>query len=396
MKRYLSLILLFLIFQGLSPAKPNSVVKEFVPVSKTEDLVEQIENESLPMEERLFALGQIGTKSSEYLKILRRLVSNKHEFISSLVIQSLLLAGDKQSEEIIRLRLFQLSIERQSEVLLAITKVVVWWKNPFHSKLARQTLMQPLQALKDSTTTRNDTKYSEVAGFAALILANNKSVNDNSLVRRALQEFPRTPSLWLSLVFLQGVTEQEIRLAESVYNTPKIKPELRIAVALALAPHNKQAKLFFVTKVNTFIAAHGNRNLPDLEQMLKVGDKDWIRLNEYLVGLEIISRLRFLFTPEAEQLVSRCLKAGNSDIRSAAALVAADRYPEKILALSSSSHSIFSNAEQTHLLAYISIQHPGHKQRVRLLLSNLDVVVAKIQRSDANYNLRSLEEFVGL
>lgn len=392
------LVLLMPITSFSLPGTTGKMSREDAAAKELAKTIEQVKDETLPLEDREFALQQLaGLPTAKRLALLREFVAIKNEGIATGVMQALIQQGDFKAKPIIEARMVSLFPANQAAVLDTVLSKRTLHLQAFDLLLARECLQRMILSPAIVDGKNYDERLApNAAGAAALILANANSLQDKQSIRDALQKFPRTSTLWLSLALMQGVSDAEVTLGQSVFANVKTDSGTRADVAIAIAPFNKAAALYVVNRVKQLLSKYGNNNPFDIDPT-KWDNKTFEAMDELGIELILVSHLRFLNTPEAEQLVFRCVNVSNSHIRNAAALVAASRYPEKLMAwIGQRGRTGLKSVERENLLAFVAIGHSELEPQVKAKLKNYQVIVDRLRRDGIIKSFLTGDAFLGL
>jgi hypothetical protein len=236
--------------------------------------------------------------------------------------------------------------------------------------LARATL----ERADDRTTQISSQRY-EIGGqgtdgFAAMMLSESSQPADRNLVARVVRKSPHDSGLWLALAKMGVTSSEELSLAYSVMRDTEAPRWARLASAAVLSPHSADAKAFLTTALTSFLTTFGQKDFdtimaefrnvrPDTPQ-----DPQSTAHANFQPGMLMIGILEFVQIPDAERLTFEFLDANNPLVRGALGLVAAKRWPDRLLGT-----ALSHDDERLKLLAALSVLHPEFLPRVRALVS---------------------------
>jgi hypothetical protein len=159
---------------------------------------------------------------------------------------------------------------------------------------------------------------------------------------------------------------EERSLARSVVQDGRVLRWARLSAATMLAPRDTDARKLVTDALTSFLTTFGHKDLGALIiQMYSQGPNGPPLLGpgESQYGLGIISLLEFLQTPDAERLTFEFLDANNLWVRGALGLLAAKRWPDRLLGT-----ALSHDDERVKLLAALSVLHPELLSRVQALV----------------------------
>lgn len=209
------------------------------------------------------------------------------------------------------------------------------------------------------------------AELAAVLLADSAEAADRELIRSALHRAPETHGLWVALAAAGDVGGDDLALAVATFNDAKLPRSTRVAAAVAAAPRDRSAAEFAEAEIGAFIDRFGQmddvRILGDLLER-REGGRVYL---EFQRSLSLIGMLRHLRTEAAEKLTFAALGARNELMRQPAALVAAWRWPERLIR---TGQGQFSQDEYVNVLAALAQAHPHLAVRAQELVPEVRLI----------------------
>lgn len=207
------------------------------------------------------------------------------------------------------------------------------------------------------------------AGYAAMMLAESGDMADRDLVARVSKSNPHDSGLWLALAKMGLVNSGEALLADAIMIDPNAPRWARLAAAAAIAPTNRKARIFVTDALSSFLQTFGRSGVETiLERMSKGPQMTLAEGASFQPGLSMLGILEFLQTPDAERITFEFIETNNQWCRLALGLVAAKRWPDRLLA-SALSH----NEERLKLLSAVSVLHPALLPRVQALMPQAEL-----------------------
>jgi hypothetical protein len=206
----------------------------------------------------------------------------------------------------------------------------------------------------------------DTVGFAAMLLAESRERPDKDLVGSIVRKLPHNSGLWLALAKMDFSNAEERSLARSVVQDGRVLRWARLSAATMLAPRDTDARKLVTDALTSFLTTFGHKDLGALIiQMYSQGPNGppLLRPGESQYGLRIISLLEFLQIPDAERLTFEFLDANNLWVRGALGLLAAKRWPDRLLGT-----ALSHDDERVKLLAALSVLHPELLSRVQALV----------------------------
>ncbi len=193
--------------------------------------------------------------------------------------------------------------------------------------------------------------------LAAILLAQSDDPADVDRLRQAVLAKPGLRGFWLALA-LQGLPPDEQLLARTVYQDESRPQVVRCAAAAALASSDPAAAAFFRQGLESFLARFGSRTMAEILQASGVERTAYF---EFRRDLRLIGMLRFVSGGEGEPLTFQALVAKNELIRSTAALIAAVRWPDRLL---SQGLEGLTDDERPKVAAVVVLLHPNRRTLV--------------------------------
>lgn len=375
------LILLMLVLLGglekrswsqVAPAQEQKDANNQTP----QQLTERILNPALPANQRVTDYGKLSKfEPKERDAALSTLVSAADESTAAMAAAALIRDRFPQVAGLVTARISHWSALNQLVVLQAIRfagEEQMFWDIP-------RTLIKQAAPSSGAAETKAGPSPDPV-DEAALILAGSSDASDRSLLRNVLLSRPESRGLWLAAAKLGNLDAQEASLATSVYKNLKLPLEVRVAAAAALAPADSSASTFAINEIESFLSRFATR---ETGEILMQKDQDGKRELYYLrQHLAVVGTLRFLNIPDAEKLTFSFLEARNEEIRLTMGLVAAVRWPQRLLA---AGQGTFTEEEYTSLMGYLSMLHPDLTSSIvgKISKQRLDEVTARLMQFGA-------------
>src|SRR5262249_34125915 len=153
--------------------------------------------------------------------------------------------------------------------------------------------------------------------------------------------------LWLAIAAQDTIEPGDLELADSIYKNGEMPELIRTAAATASAPKSEEAATFVTDQISTFLSRFSNQNLEVLVAEAFSSKEARENVVYFRQHLRLLGMLGFLRTPASELITLKYLNAQNQEIRMTLGLVAAMRWPERIL---HANEGGFSNSEYESLL----------------------------------------------
>ena len=357
-----------------SQSMPTQEQKDSHPRSPNQ-LADSVVNSKLAMSQRVADYGELSKfPPQDRDAALTAIVTNADESMAAMAAAALIRDRFPKVTDVVAPRISHWSDQNQLVVLQAIRFSA---EEQAFDDIPR-TLMK--QAAGNTTAEARASQLQDPLDEAALILAASSDPSDRSLLENALLSRPQSRGLWLAAAKLGRLDNQEASLAASVYKNPKAPLEVRVAAATALAPGDSGASTFATREIESFLSRFAARDTADiLLQSDQNGKKELYYLREHLA---LLGTLRFLNTADAESLTFSFLEAKNEQIRTTMGLLAAARWPKRLLA---AGQGTFTQEEYDSLMAYLSVLHPDLTSSIleKISRQRLDEVVARFMKSGA-------------
>jgi hypothetical protein len=353
------------------PAQEQKDAEEKSP----QQLTERVANSSLPLSQRVVDYGKLSVlEPKDRDAAFSTLVNASDESIAAMSAAALIRDRYPKATELVVPRISLWSSSNQMVVLQAIR---------FNGD--EQSFLEIPRALMKQSAGAGAAEPKASPGpdpleEAALILTASRDASDRTLLRNALLSRPQSRGLWLAVSTLGELPADEASLAAAAYNNPKLPIEVRVAAAAALAPRDSGAASFAVQEIESFLIRFSARETGEiLLQTDQNGKRELYYLREHLA---LAGTLRFLNTADAEKLTFSFLEAKNEEIRMTMGLLAAVRWPQRLLA---AGQGAFTREEYESLMGYVSLLHPDLRSQIlgKIPQQRLDEVTARLLKSGA-------------
>ena len=243
----------------------------------------------------------------------------------------------------------------------------------------------------------------------ALILAENSSEEDKALIRSAVHLRPLTIGLWNALAKCDGITSPELALGKKLYAVVGALPELRLqtsfkgfvlrkekdALMIVLSPYDITIKNSLRNRVRTFLQKYGRLSVEEYVSMgVRTLHPTPLRQDEFVIGNNLVSRLRFMNVPFAQNPVKDCIKVQSVFISPTAYSVIADKYPEILLSQlkSKNARSFFMkkfNEKEPDLLSklllFFDLKHPEYSNQTTGIISSSERKATEENLADTSF-----------
>jgi len=305
---------------------------------------------SLSPAERVTGYEAVASRSpAERAGAMRTLAGAADETIAAMAARSMLQDRSPDSAEVISSRISRWSEPNQLAVLQEIQNVG-----------ADDSLIQiPREVVRDSLTRKSvDKKHAgglTALDVAATLMTNSTLATDRSMLGTAALAHPYSRGLWLAIAAQETIEQSESRLADSVYTDSDVPKLIRAAAAAASAAKNKAAEEFVTKEISSFLARFSNQMVEGMLKDAYSSTDARANIVYFRQHLRLLGVLRFLRTSSSENLTFDGLSTPNQEIRMTLGLVAAMRWPERLL---KAEQGAFSNSEQESLLVAVSLLHP--------------------------------------
>jgi hypothetical protein len=170
---------------------------------------------------------------------------------------------------------------------------------------------------------------------------------------------PKASSVWMAAAHAGAMDPARARLAISVYKDSTAPLGARVAAATALESVDPAATAFAVNEIEAFLLRFADRDAGSMvaaATQLKAGSRSKEDLKYFWFNSHILIALRILKAPAAEQLTFRYLTARHESIRNFCGVVAALRWPERLL---QAGQGTFSGRDYANLMAIVALKHPS-------------------------------------
>lgn len=349
--------------------------------SRVDRLVATLLNPSLEIEQESAAMDEIGTlPHADQVKAYRRLAnqaSDPETVYPS--IENLVDFHTFDAYRVLEKRLPGLPSYYQT---LLIRDLLTISYLDFDKRLIEAARPLTRKLLTEKSGSESKREFASAVGAATLVLAYSAQNEDKLLIRAALKKFPRANSIWLAAAQAKVIGEEEQALARKLIpdlNKPLIgneRPstrqpydsELRCAVAIALAPYQKD-----------FSDALHLQSDKDFQKFGKSSDVEAVKLfvsgdsyNAFLLATswEYISKLKFLNVPFDQNPVSQAIHYKSVLLRRSVYAVIADKYPDDFLKLAKAGRIDVGDSETFEaLLAFFVSRHPQQKNQILEIIS---------------------------
>jgi len=315
------------------------------------EAIDRASNERLPFAERLAVYEQLTSRDpKERAEAFRALTVSADETMAAMAARSLLQDRSPDSATVISARINKWSEPNQLAVLQELQNIGI-----------DDSLIQiPREVVRGSSARENSEKTAAAPltalDVAAILLANSSVAADRSMLVTAVRAHPHSRGLWLAIAAQDTIEPGDLQLANSVYKNT-VAPELiRAAAAVASATKSEEAAAFIIDEISSFLSRFSNQSLEVMvvnAYSSKEGKENVVYFRQHL---RLLGMLRFLRTPASEELTFKYLGVQNQEIRMTLALVAAMRWPERLLR---ANEGAFSNSEYESLLVAVSLLRPS-------------------------------------
>ena len=330
----------------------------------------------LSPEERTAAYEDLASRDpKDRAEAFRSLVGSADETIAAMAARSLLHEERTGAAAIISSRISNWSEANQLVVLQELQNIGI-----------DESLMQiPREVLRKSPL-RTDVDKKPGSTFplravdlAATLMANSTLADDWTLLTGAVRARPYSRGLWLTMAAGERIEPREAALADSVYKDTTVSMLIRTAAAAALAAGDQAAAEFVTNEITSFLSRFSNQNIEAMMANAYSSTQAKENIIFFQQNLRELGTLRFLRTPSSELLTFNYLNSANQEIRMTLGLIAATRWPERLLG---ATHDNFSSGEYEMLLGAVSILHPELASSVetRAESSHLSEVVARLRK----------------
>lgn len=317
------------------------------------DTVTIVLDRSRRMEDRFVALGEVLSLAPDQRRSgLHRIVQEGDEDFAALAATHLIREGDTGV-----VKLVNPLIERWSDN----NKVIVFQAIPvFHSELAFGDIAR--EYLKQVATTRrapappSGDPLSGPVDLAAIIIAKDAQPKDCDLLRTILPIVPWSRGVWIALAEIQCAGTPERELAAAVIKDEVQSPVVRAAASLSTVSPGEAP--FALGIIEEFVELFGSQDIAFITQRVRDAEHGRSVYHEFRQQLRLLELLLHLKSEFAETLTFKTLGVRNEVIRSTGALIAAIRWPERLISMSSRKGLEIDEDEWIRLLAVVAMLHP--------------------------------------
>ena len=326
------------------------------------EAISRAANEKLPFAERLSVYEELTSRNlAERTEAFRALTESADETMAAMAARSLLQDRNPDSAKLISLRITKWSEPNQLAVLQELQNIGV-----------DDSLIQiPRAVLRETTSRKNPDKKAAAQltplDVAAVLLANSSVGADRALLSTAVHANPYSRGLWLAIAAQDTIEPGDLELADSIYKNQEVSELTRVAAATALATKSEQAAAFVVDQISSFLLRFSNQSLEVMVADAFSSKEAKENVVYYRQHLRLLGMLRFLRTPSSELITLKYLNAQNQEIRMTLGLVAAMRWPDRLL---DNPESAFSSAEYESLLIAVSVLHPPQTSVIETKIGN--------------------------
>jgi NADH dehydrogenase/NADH:ubiquinone oxidoreductase subunit G len=314
------------------------------------EAISRATDQSISLAERVAGYEDLLSRSAkERAEAFRVLVASGDETIAAIAARSLLREHSADAAQLISSQVFKWSEANQLAVLQEMQNIGVdesFMQIP-REILRRNSLAEASGAKRASSPAATDA--------AAILLAGSSVAKDRSMLAAALRAQPYSRGLWLAMAAQNSIGASESALAESTYKDAAAPVLVRAAAAAALAAKNQMAADFVANEISSFLSRFAHQKIEKMLTRAYLENEAKANIVSYRQQLRLLGILRFLRTPASELLTFNNLNAENQEIRMTLGLVAAMRWPERLLSVD---QGAFSNSEYESLLAVVSLMRP--------------------------------------
>lgn len=279
---------------------------------------------------------------------LRRLILSPNPWLAPLAAGRSIQEGNREDAPLIASRITEWSVESQTGILQLLTPGRV--SSP---EIQRAVLRQ---LIKDGEIPKY---HDNLADSAASLLAKTRLTEDREMLLKLASLLPTRSAVWEAVAYSGAMDESRATLASKIYRDASIPIPVRVSAAVALQTIDRGAVAFAEAQVESVLSRFAGEGVgPMLESMYREKSSAMANNEEagFLLGRsEILTALAILNTDSVQDTVFRCVRASNETIRSWCGLVAATRWPDRLLKIGQVN---FSAQEYADLLAVLVIKHP--------------------------------------
>jgi len=314
------------------------------------EAINRAANDKLPFAERLAAYEELTSRSSaEKTEAFRALTESADETMAAMAARSLLQDRNPDSAKVISARIFKWSEPNQIAVLQELQNI----------GLDDSLIQIPREVVRETLSQKNSDNKPAGAltalDVAAILLAKSSSASDRSMLAAAVRTHPQSRGLWLAIAAQDTIESRELELADTVYKNTEVPELTRVAAATALAAKSEEAAAFVINQISSFLSRFSNQSLEVMVAEAFSNKEARENVIFYRQHLRLLGMLQFLRIPSSEEITFKYLSAQNQEIRMTLGLVAAMRWPDRLL---DGNDGAFSNSEFESLLVAVTVLHP--------------------------------------
>ena len=225
-------------------------------------------------------------------------------------------------------------------------------------QVPRNLVRSTLQDAKQGSDPEPGQAAIEPLGMSAILLAGTRDKADYQMILELAQLRPRLWGVWMAVAYAAILDGPSARLASSTYQRGDVPLPVRVAAASALGSVDAQAATFAAREIRTFLEGFAGR---EWESLMKASvesnqaGEDYRQFWQARLNFHLAVALLVLRDDAAKPLTTHFLEANNQLVRNLCGIVAARRWPDRIL---KSGQGAFSEKEYAALLALIAQDHP--------------------------------------
>ncbi len=304
---------------------------------KSSDLVRLVCNEQTPMETRAAALAALLDRApDERTQALSEVITKADEDFAATAARAALYGRICDVSQAVVKRPSGWSPRNQVTLVEPLFNDPKILRDlPSVLEIPRQIVGDVLAGGRPGQVPQEDQFLGTATDQAALILGTaSQNPADQKLLQAALAKEAHSRGLWLARAWIGGLTDAEASLAKKVYSDASLPVPVRVAAAVAAAPKDPDADALVRSSVADLLAKFGDTESAEALLSQMSSDNPQVvgqRFLDLMNRLSVVGSLRFLKTQSASDLTFSALKVANKDIRRIAAMVAAVRWPERLI-----------------------------------------------------------------
>lgn len=243
---------------------------------------------------------------------------------------------------------------------LILLQDISYAPEPRRFRLIAKNLLNAALSEKGGTQATQE-ELAALAGRASEIFCRRDDCQPKNLVLAATEAFPTSSEIWLAAACANVFDGQGLDVAVRAYQDGRNPMRARMAAACAVARQDANARAFVLDELSAFFVKYGGASLAESIDRDVMADRDASR--RYMVfreRLQTLEVLRCLDGEFASEVVFAQLVTKNERIREVLTLVAAMRWPNRLLTWLEGNSDVRAGAK---VLALIATKNPKLEDR---------------------------------